>query len=165
MSIVPDDLSPPDGREWLDPVIRELGRPVALGDRYLERTLAELALRRSRPQLKPWRALGALALAAGVVAAIGLGLRRSVEAPGAPIRFVLDAPAEAVALVGDFNDWDTSALPLARHDGAWSVTLRLPPGRYRYAFVVDGSHWFSDPAHPAAPDEFGTPTSVITVAN
>jgi hypothetical protein len=40
----------------------------------------------------------------------------------------------------------------------------LRPGRYRYTFIVDGT-WHRDPAAPRAlEDDFGTPTSVITVA-
>jgi len=40
----------------------------------------------------------------------------------------------------------------------------LAPGRYRYAFLVDGSRWLADPAAPRArDDEFGTPSSVVTV--
>ncbi len=163
MSIVPEDEQfHPESGAWLGPVTRELQRPVDLGDRYLARAMATLPPRR---RLLPWRTLGTLALAAGLVAAIGLSLFRPGRDAGAPVRFVLDAPAGAVALVGDFNDWDPQTLPLVRRGGSWSVTLRLPPGRYRYAFVADGDRWLNDPSHPAAPDEFGTPTSVITVAN
>lgn len=166
MSIVPDDTSiHPDSGAWLVPVTRELRRPVALGDGYLDRTMAELGALPARHRRQPWPGLGALALAAGLVAVIGLGLLRPGRDTGAPVRFELDAPAGTVALVGDFNDWDPRAQPLTREDGAWSVTLHLPPGRYRYAFVADGDRWLNDPSHPAAPDEFGTPTSVITVAN
>lgn len=166
MSIVPDDTSNhPESGAWLAPVTRELQRPVALGDGYLDRAMAELGALPAPRRPRPWRALAGLALAAGLVAAIGLGLFRRDPDGGAPVRFALDAPAGAVALVGDFNDWDPRAQPLTRQNGAWSVTLRLPPGRYRYAFVADGDRWLNDPSHPAAPDEFGTPTSVITVAN
>jgi hypothetical protein len=52
-----------------------------------------------------------------------------------------------------------------RADGAvWSAVVPLPPGRYRYAFLVDGSQWLADPTAPRAfDDEFGTPSSVVTV--
>jgi hypothetical protein len=46
------------------------------------------------------------------------------------------------------------------------VVIPLRPGRYRYTFVVDGTRWSRDPAAPRAlEDDFGTPTSVITVAH
>lgn len=84
------------------------------------------------------------------------------------VQFVLAAPgASGVSLVGDFNDWDPSAMPLRpTADGAvWSVTVPLAPGRHEYAFVVDGSDWVPDPAAPPSPgDDFGEPNSVITVA-
>lgn len=83
------------------------------------------------------------------------------------IQFVLVAPdAGTVALVGDFNDWDTTATPLMRGvgDGVWSVTVPLSPGRYRYSFLVDGTTWLRDPqAARTVEDEFGRPNSVLTI--
>ena len=88
-------------------------------------------------------------------------------APGPEVtQFVLIAPdAESVTLVGDFNDWSASATRLVRQagDGVWWVNIALPPGRYRYAFIVDGEKWRSDPNAPAAEDEFGRANSVITI--
>ena len=73
--------------------------------------------------------------------------------------------AQAVSVVGDFNDWSLSATPLTRADsaGVWWVTVPLGPGRYRYAFVVDGTVWRPDPEAPAAEDDFGRPNSVLTI--
>ncbi len=83
------------------------------------------------------------------------------------VQFVLVAPrASAVALVGDFNDWSTSATPMraAAGDGLWTVTVPLAPGRYRYGFLLDGAEWVRDPAAPPAlDDDFGRPSSVVTV--
>src|SRR6266542_6461315 len=83
-------------------------------------------------------------------------------------QFVLVAPrAATVSLVGDFNDWDTARTPMRalRADGTvWTVVVPLSPGRYRYAFLVNGAQWLADPAAPAArDDEFGAPSSVVTV--
>ena len=89
--------------------------------------------------------------------------------PGAQqyMHFVFVSPdAKSVSLVGDFNDWDASKTPLAasRSGGVWSVVVPLPPGRYTYTFVVDGTKWVADPsAPPALEDDFGTPKSVVTV--
>jgi 1,4-alpha-glucan branching enzyme len=48
--------------------------------------------------------------------------------------------------------------------GVWTIEMPLAPGRHRYAFVVDGGQWLPDPAAPrAAGDDFGTPSSVVTV--
>jgi hypothetical protein len=147
-------------------------------------------LRRRTIRLSP---LGAFALAAGLAAVVLVGsiagLRRGTETSqppatpvsgeptatpvsgeptGAPLtQFVLVAPAAtSVAVVGDFNDWNVSApTPLMREagDGVWWVTLPLPPGRYRYAYIVDGGTWRSDPDAPAADDEFGRPSSVVSI--
>ncbi|MGH7470833.1 MAG: isoamylase early set domain-containing protein [Longimicrobiales bacterium] len=119
-----------------------------------------------------------LAAAAGIVAVVLAGSQLvgpRTPAPsnasirplsGEAIQFVLVAPeAASVAVVGDFNDWSFSATPLARQagDGVWWVTVPLQPGRYRYAFVVNGTNWQGDPSAPIAEDEFGRPNSVVTI--
>lgn len=84
------------------------------------------------------------------------------------VRFELSAPrASRVALVGSFNEWNPVATPLARDaaSGKWVVSLRLPPGRHVYAFVVDGDVT-ADPAAPrAADDDFGSTNSVVLVSS
>lgn len=83
------------------------------------------------------------------------------------MQFVLVAPeAKSVSVVGNFNDWDTSAMPLARatSGGVWSISIPLTAGRHEYAFVVDGTRWVADPTAPRAlGDDFGAPSSVVTV--
>jgi hypothetical protein len=82
------------------------------------------------------------------------------------VQFVFRAPsAQRVALVGDFNDWDSSATPLRQAAGGlWTVTVPLTAGRYTYTFVVDGERWMADPsAPPAPPDDSGRPGSVVTI--
>ena len=82
------------------------------------------------------------------------------------VQFVFRAPsAERVALVGDFNDWDSEATPLREvAGGMWIVTVPLTAGRYTYTFVVDGERWMADPAAPPAPpDDSGRPSSVVTI--
>jgi len=82
--------------------------------------------------------------------------------------FVVVAPrATTVSLVGDFNDWDAARTPMQRvrkDESVWTAVIPLTPGRYRYAFLVDGVRWLADPAAPAArDDEYGAPSSVVTV--
>ena len=90
-------------------------------------------------------------------------------APAEPetVRFELAAPqASHVVLVGSFNEWNPVATPLQRDPstGKWIVSLRLPPGRHVYAFVVDGDVT-ADPAAPrAADDDFGSENSVVLVS-
>ncbi len=58
-----------------------------------------------------------------------------------PIEFFCAAPeAEAVFLMGDFNDWNPMSLPMQRRsDGWWFVQVRLTHGHHHYLFVVDGT--------------------------
>lgn len=143
--------------------IATLRAPVAGGERAIAGALAQLEREASRTR---WRRglSGAGALAAGLMLVL---LHRGGTADTArPVRLAMQAPgAGRVAVIGDFNDWDPAANPLRRISGEWSVTLRLPPGRYRYAFVVDDARWVADPKTPAAEDDFGTPTSALTVTN
>jgi len=84
----------------------------------------------------------------------------------ASVTFVFVAPqARSVALAGDFNDWDAARVLMRREaSGLWTVDVPLTPGRYRYVFVVDGRRFVADPAAPrAVGDDFGTPTSVVTI--
>jgi len=62
------------------------------------------------------------------------------------VEFRLKAPkAKSVALAGDFNHWSAQSLPLYKNrKGDWEVLVPLPPGKYEYAFVVDGA-WLADP--------------------
>lgn len=123
-----------------------------------------------RPRTFAVSPLAGLAAAAGIAAIVFVATRSgTATATGdrTPVEFLLVAPrAASVMLVGDFNDWTASATPLrsAAAGGLWTVTVPLAPGRYRYAFVVDGKRWQPDPSAPPAPDdEFGSPASVVTV--
>lgn len=164
----PEHGTDPD-QVFLERIAAQLRQPVPLSDR-VERTVLQQI--RIEPRRSPWRTL---ALAAGIALVFGIGVlvgRRSVALPGMDselrsVEFVLRTSADStVALVGDFNDWDPRATPLRpSSDSLWSVVVPLRPGRYHYTFVVDGTQWRRDPAAPRAlEDDFGTPTSVITVA-
>lgn len=156
--------APPE--PWLAEAVATLQQPVALDGAYWRRALAALEPPVRGPARR-WRLAVALpfAAAAGLALMMQPGHRAGTEDGRAPVAFHLSAPAREVALVGDFNDWDPAANRLERHGSSWNLTLRLPPGRYRYAYLVDGQRWLPDPGLPAAGDDFGTPTSVITVAH
>jgi hypothetical protein len=165
--------------------VDELRRPLDLGPALDARIMAAVAAepargRRPRPgavaiarapahlRLSP---LAGLAAAAALVAVLwwrpGAGGDVATAPRPAEVQFVFVEPgAAAVAVVGDFNDWDPAAHPLerARAGGLWTVTIPLTPGRHRYAFIVDGRRWVPDPGAPrAAGDDFDTPSSVVTV--
>jgi hypothetical protein len=139
--------------------------------------------------VRPLTALAGLAAAALVAATAGALVRGrtpaasassapAVAAAPAPtpatgastmrlVQFVLLAPdAREVSLVGDFNGWQGGRTPLHRASdaGLWTVEIPLAAGRYTYTFVVDGSRFTPDPSAPRAQvDDFGTPSSVVTV--
>ncbi len=53
--------------------------------------------------------------------------------------YVAPTPANAVSVVGDFNDWKPEANPMKHMpDGAWSTSIALHHGHHRYQFLVDG---------------------------
>lgn len=161
-----------DGEDIVERVIHELRRPVHIDralDAHVMNEIAQPALavpaepvaRRSFARVWPWLA------AAAVFGAVLLGRPWSRGGNGADaFQFVLVAPqAASVSLVGDFNDWDPSRAPMhAARGGVWATVVPLAPGRYRYAFLVDGVEWRADPSAPRArDDEFGSPSSVVTI--
>jgi hypothetical protein len=87
--------------------------------------------------------------------------------PSAPpvVRFVYVAPRAAhVSVVGDFNQWNPTAVPLRRlNDGTWIADVPLVPGRYAYAFVVDGKLEVDPTAPRAADGDFGIANSIVMV--
>ena len=149
-------------------MIRQLRRPVATDPGLDARVMREIGDDTQlhgpgrRPLLRAWPWLAAAAVLGAVVMARPWG--RGSDNPDA-FQFVLIAPqASSVSLVGDFNDWDPARSPMQTAHGVWATVVPLAPGRYRYAFLVNGVEWRADPGAPAArDDEFGTPSSVVTV--
>ncbi|WKW11133.1 isoamylase early set domain-containing protein [Pseudogemmatithrix spongiicola] len=81
-------------------------------------------------------------------------------------QFVFESStARSVAVVGEFNGWDGSALPMTQvTPGVWEATLPLPPGRHVYAYLIDGTLLVADPRAPKSGDEdYGREGSVVMV--
>ena len=121
-----------------------------------------------RPSARPGAAPARSMASGGSERALGAQLARDASAPARrAVQIVLRAPdAARVSVVGDFNDWDSSADTMTRDpaSGLWSRTLTLLPGRHVYAVVVDDSVWMRDPRSPEAADaDFGRPGSVLLV--
>jgi hypothetical protein len=108
--------------------------------------------------------------------ALAAGGARSLPSPAAPaapaaregtVRFTLSVAdnARAVALVGDFNGWDTAATPMVQQgtDGSWTAQVPIEPGRHEYAFVVDGERWLVDPLAPQVENAGFGPTNAVVV--
>lgn len=89
-----------------------------------------------------------------------------------PLRFVFDANTSrltfagrvnSVALVGDFNQWNSSANPMRDEDGdgVWETTITVEEGVWEYKFFINGILWLTDPENPVFnPDD--NSNSVIT---
>jgi 1,4-alpha-glucan branching enzyme len=64
------------------------------------------------------------------------------------VTFVLPstAPAGAVSVVGDFNDWNPYAHPLRkRTNGLRSAVVTMPAGAtLRFRYLAEGGVWFDD---------------------
>lgn len=77
------------------------------------------------------------------------------------ILFVLPAlNAGEVAVVGNFNSWEPTPLSDENADGIWTASIPLAPGRYEYAFVIDGRWWGQDPLADEYVKSFGEYSSV-----
>ncbi len=76
---------------------------------------------------------------------------QSARAPDALVQheFVYESATRlnSVTVAGSFNNWDKNASPLVPDaDGkTWRTTLKLPPGKHLYKFVVNGQTWVADP--------------------
>jgi hypothetical protein len=92
--------------------------------------------------------------APGVPGTAQLAATHSGEEALVSMPFALRRPgARRVSLVGDFNAWSPTAIPMARGaDGTWTATVHLTPGRHTYAFVVDDTVWVTDPRSEVVPD-------------
>lgn len=77
------------------------------------------------------------------------------------VLFVLPAmDAVNVAVVGNFNAWEGTALSDPDGDGIWTANIPLSPGRIEYAFIIDGSWWGQDPLADGYVRSFGEYSSV-----
>lgn len=75
--------------------------------------------------------------------------------------------AEALFLVGDFNEWNTTTLPMKRlKDGTFTVEVPLPAGQdYQYRYLTGDGRWLNDvEADAYVPCSFaGTENSLVKV--
>jgi hypothetical protein len=106
---------------------------------------------------------------AAASALVPSGSTRVVDG-GQAMEFELRLPADTrrVALVGDFNGWDSDSTLMVRREGngTWSAKIPLTPGVHNYAFVVDGQRWMVDPLAPQVPDAgFGPANAVVVVGS
>ena len=88
------------------------------------------------------------------------------DTPSNNVRVRVRAPgAEAVRLVGSFDDWGQghTAHRAEGSEDVWEVWMTLPPGAYQYRFLVDGQPVEAPEAARYAPDGFGGRNAVVDV--
>jgi chromosome partitioning protein len=93
---------------------------------------------------------------------VGTAMAPAVTPNG--VTFTIEAPAAShVQLAGDFNDWSPDGSEMEAVGLVWKKTLKLPPGRYRYRYLIDGQ-WHNDPHNSAVePSPFGGLDSVLVL--
>jgi hypothetical protein len=106
---------------------------------------------------------GALAM---LILVAGLTLFYSSRNAGLiPVVLDLYAPsAKQVELVGTFSNWMPKAFRLKGPDavGYWAIAVKLPPGRYEYAFLINGSQVVpDDDGEELRPDGLGQKNSLL----
>ncbi len=127
--------------------------------------------------ITPYRLAGAVAACVLIIALVfQLPLKRfetavqQSEAELVPVSFSLDnKAARSVDVIGSFNNWKPEGyeMKLDRRTRRWTLHLRIPPGSYEYAFLIDNQQAIPDPqAAFYKMDGFGSRNSVIyTAAN
>ena len=86
----------------------------------------------------------------------------------AKVTFVFPASleAETVHLVGQFNDWSETDLPMKRQkDGSFTLSLDLEQGQeYEFRYLVNGNEWHNDwEADGYIPNPYSGDNSVVKV--
>lgn len=73
--------------------------------------------------------------------------------------------AKEVFIVGDFNDWSTTANPMeSRPGGSWVAQLELSHGAHHYYFLVDGEVALDKRAQGVARNEKNERVSLMTIS-
>jgi hypothetical protein len=71
--------------------------------------------------------------------------------------------ADHIAVVGDFNDWDSNATPMHQEqDGRWAAAIDMPEGcQCEFRYLID-DHWMTDyHADGVSVNAYGTDNSIV----
>jgi len=75
---------------------------------------------------------------------------------------IMARDADRVELAGDFTKWELKVTERSAN-GVWYLDLGIPPGRYRYAFRIDGREWRTPEGAVTADDGFGGKSALLTI--
>jgi len=82
-----------------------------------------------------------------------------------PVSFMYVGAAQAVSVIGDFNDWDPAAHPMKQHvDGAWRVHIPIPHGHHHYLFLVNGKPTLDPQSNGVTRNERNEKVSLLAVS-
>jgi hypothetical protein len=162
-------------REYKDEAVSLLEQEKLLGT-ALRHPAPDIPLPDTRPsifRLPPFRAMGwAAAACLLLLFSFTAGLHFSpqqhiadTEPAIAGYRFVIHQQGtNQVEITGSFTNWQRVPLVPTGTSGYWEITLEVPPGEHRYAFIVDGDKLLPDPTVIAAEtDDFGAANSILKV--
>jgi anti-sigma factor RsiW len=157
--------------EWAGKTLSgQIALPVGFADNVLRQVAALRSPRklRERPSTSlRWMpaAIGALAMGLVVFTVDVFRNHAPLEPPHVQVELKLAGEkASTVAVAGDFNGWDAVTMKKGE-DGVWRTRLSLPPGRYRYAFVVDKEKWVADPQSATVVESgYGGTDSVLDIS-
>lgn len=81
--------------------------------------------------------------------------------------FLVPADAKSVALVGDFNDWNTEApIKLKKQKNGFKTTLDLETGKeYEFRYLIDGEWADEAEADRFVTSPFGSQNCVVSTLN
>lgn len=136
--------------------------PSGSTDAIMGRVLSPARGLRDGSLVRHWGSLAAVASACLIMGAVAGGWWMHRQSRSlVPVQFSLAASrAEAVALAGDFTDWQM--VPLERRGGAWVADLKVPKGRFQYAFILNDRVLVVDPnARDFVTDSRGRTYSVL----
>jgi 1,4-alpha-glucan branching enzyme len=72
---------------------------------------------------------------------------------------------ESIHVVGEFNEWDETAVPLKYHkkDKAYRATVELEPGQtYQFRYLINNDYWCNDwAADEYTPNNLGEDNCVV----
>jgi 1,4-alpha-glucan branching enzyme len=74
--------------------------------------------------------------------------------------------AKKVALVGEFNEWSSTATLLKKQkDGLYKASVELPIGsEFQFRYLLDGANWINDEAADKyVANEFTSDNSVVVL--
>jgi len=101
-----------------------------------------------------------------------MALYKAYPKSGKTCKVTFELPPEAsrgvkkVALVGDFNNWDTASHLLTRNkDGLFNITVTLQQGHeYEFRYLMDDERWENDwAADRYTPSSYGNCDNSVVI--